>query len=50
MLLGMGKDGHIGSLYPERKEVQFTGTDKWVLPVDKVGSCCGHTEAFCCPT
>ena len=24
MLLGMGKDGHIGSLYPERKEVFIT--------------------------
>jgi len=33
MLLGMGKDGHIGSLYPERKEV--SETSKWVLSVDK---------------
>ena len=33
MLLGVGKDGHIGSLYPGRKEV--SSTDAWVLPVDK---------------
>eukprot|EP00607_Mallomonas_marina_P003249 CAMPEP_0182428722 /NCGR_PEP_ID=MMETSP1167-20130531/23233_1 /TAXON_ID=2988 /ORGANISM="Mallomonas Sp, Strain CCMP3275" /LENGTH=203 /DNA_ID=CAMNT_0024611767 /DNA_START=347 /DNA_END=958 /DNA_ORIENTATION=- len=33
MLLGMGKDGHIGSLYPDRKEVEMT--DRFVLPVDK---------------
>jgi 6-phosphogluconolactonase len=30
----MGKDGHVGSLYPDRKEVT-TSTDKWVLSVDK---------------
>jgi len=34
MLLGMGKDGHIGSLYPDRKEVSNT-TSRWVLSVDK---------------
>lgn len=33
MLLGMGKDGHIGSLYPGRKEV--LNKESWVLPVDK---------------
>eukprot|EP01038_Epipyxis_sp_PR26KG_P015318 gene15318-20643_t len=33
MLLGVGKDGHIGSLYPNRSEV--TDTTAWVLPVDK---------------
>jgi 6-phosphogluconolactonase/glucosamine-6-phosphate isomerase/deaminase len=33
MLIGMGKDGHIGSLYPNRNEV--LQTDKWVLTVDK---------------
>jgi len=33
MLIGMGKDGHIGSLYPGRKEVGIT--DRWVLTVDK---------------
>lgn len=35
MLLGMGKDGHIGSLYPERKEVLMTDKHTWVLSVDK---------------
>ena len=35
MLLGMGKDGHIGSLYPERKEVFITQCEPWVLTVDK---------------
>lgn len=33
MLLGMGKDGHVGSLYPERKEV--SESSRWVLSVDK---------------
>ena len=33
MLLGVGKDGHIGSLYPGRKEVSLT--NKWVYSVDK---------------
>lgn len=33
MLLGMGSDGHVGSLYPNRAEVSATG--KLVLPVDK---------------
>lgn len=33
MLIGMGKDGHIGSLYPNRKEV--TLTNPLVLTVDK---------------
>lgn len=33
MLLGMGKDGHIGSLYPDRKEVEVT--TGIVLAVDK---------------
>jgi 6-phosphogluconolactonase len=35
MLLGMGKDGHIGSLYPGRKEVLMTDKHQWVLSVDK---------------
>jgi len=34
MLLGMGKDGHIGSLYPGRAEV--LEKVNWVLAVDKV--------------
>lgn len=34
VVLGMGKDGHVGSLYPGRPEV--SSTDAWVLPVDKV--------------
>ena len=33
MLLGVGKDGHIGSLYPGRSEISVT--DAWVVPVDK---------------
>lgn len=35
MLLGMGKDGHVGSLYPARKEVLSTDPRAWVLSVDK---------------
>ena len=35
MLLGMGKDGHIGSLYPDRQEVFMSASDPWVLTVDK---------------
>mmetsp|Transcript_75962 Transcript_75962/g.214058 ORF Transcript_75962/g.214058 Transcript_75962/m.214058 type:complete len:306 (-) Transcript_75962:78-995(-) len=31
MLIGVGDDGHVGSLYPNRDEV--LQTDKWVLPV-----------------
>jgi len=31
MLVGVGDDGHVGSLYPGREEVLVT--DKWVLPV-----------------
>jgi 6-phosphogluconolactonase len=34
VVLGMGKDGHIGSLYPGRKEVLETSL--LVVPVDKV--------------
>lgn len=34
MLLGVGKDGHIGSLYPDRNEVLID--DKFVVSVDKV--------------
>lgn len=33
MLLGVGKDGHIGSLYPGRNEVAIK--DAYVVPVDK---------------
>lgn len=37
VLLGFGKDGHIGSLYPGRNEV--TNTSALVLAVDKVCLC-----------
>ena len=33
MLLGMGSDGHVGSLYPNRPEISIT--DKLVAPVVK---------------
>jgi len=32
MLIGVGDDGHVGSLYPNREDVTKTGP--WVLPVD----------------
>jgi len=32
-LVGVGDDGHIGSLYPDRDEVLIDGADSWVLPV-----------------
>lgn len=32
-LVGVGDDGHVGSLYPGRDEV-LAGPEKWVLPVD----------------
>eukprot|EP00529_Nitzschia_sp_RCC80_P028741 CAMPEP_0113468086 /NCGR_PEP_ID=MMETSP0014_2-20120614/15165_1 /TAXON_ID=2857 /ORGANISM="Nitzschia sp." /LENGTH=325 /DNA_ID=CAMNT_0000360447 /DNA_START=49 /DNA_END=1026 /DNA_ORIENTATION=- /assembly_acc=CAM_ASM_000159 len=32
-LIGVGDDGHIGSLYPNRNEVLETSPGKWVLPV-----------------
>lgn len=35
MLLGMGSDGHVGSLYPGRKEVIIHNNDQHVLTVDK---------------
>ncbi|GIL47169.1 hypothetical protein Vafri_4055 [Volvox africanus] len=36
MLLGMGSDGHVGSLYPGRSETSITGPGApLVLPVDK---------------
>ena len=31
-LIGVGDDGHVGSLYPGRDEVLIE--DKWVLPVE----------------
>uniref|UniRef100_A0A7S2BMB5 Glucosamine/galactosamine-6-phosphate isomerase domain-containing protein n=1 Tax=Florenciella parvula TaxID=236787 RepID=A0A7S2BMB5_9STRA len=34
MLVGVGDDGHVGSLYPDRDEVLVSGGDQWVLPVD----------------
>lgn len=33
MLIGVGDDGHVGSLYPNRDEVLDT-SGKWVLPVE----------------
>lgn len=33
-LVGVGDDGHFGSLYPGRKEI-LDQSGKWVLPVDK---------------
>jgi len=33
MLIGVGDDGHVGSLYPNRPEV-LSETKDWVLPVD----------------
>lgn len=33
MLIGVGDDGHVGSLYPGREEVLDT-SGKWVLPVE----------------
>lgn len=38
VVLGMGKDGHIGSLYPGRNEVNEQTA--FVLPVDKVSHQC----------
>ena len=35
MLIGVGTDGHIGSLYPDRDEVMRVDTGDWVLPVAK---------------
>ena len=34
VILGVGKDGHIGSLYLNRKEV--LNKNEWVIDVDKV--------------
>ena len=34
MLVGVGDDGHVGSLYPDRDEVLVSGGEQWVLPVD----------------
>jgi len=36
VVLGMGKDGHIGSLYPGRNEVNEQSA--FVVPVDKVNT------------
>ena len=33
-LIGVGDDGHIGSLYPGREEVLVDATGPWVLPVE----------------
>jgi len=33
MLVGVGDDGHVGSLYPDRPEVS-DGSGRWVLPVE----------------
>jgi len=33
MLIGVGDDGHVGSLYPSRGEVEDT-SGRWVLPVE----------------
>ena len=32
-LIGVGDDGHVGSLYPNREEVLVDETGSWVLPV-----------------
>ena len=32
MLLGLGPDGHVASLFPNRS--QLAATDSWVLPVE----------------
>ena len=32
MLLGLGPDGHVASLFPNRS--QIAATDSWVLPVE----------------
>jgi 6-phosphogluconolactonase len=34
MLIGVGDDGHVGSLYPGRDEV-LDASGRWVLPVEK---------------
>jgi 6-phosphogluconolactonase len=34
MLIGVGDDGHVGSLYPGREEV-LDASGRWVLPVQK---------------
>lgn len=34
LLIGLGDDGHVGSLYPGRSEIDYAG-DSWVVPVDK---------------
>ena len=33
MLIGVGDDGHVGSLYPDRDEVMDV-SGRWVLPVE----------------
>jgi hypothetical protein len=49
MLLGVGKDGHIGSLYPEGKDLYV---DEWVVAVDRVRTvlcavCCVVYTVYC---
>jgi len=36
ILLNVGKDGRIGGLYPDSKEIQITDPSQLILPVDKV--------------
>ena len=38
MLIGVGDDGHVGSLYPGREEV-LDASGRWVLPVEIASDC-----------
>jgi len=34
VVLGVGDDGHVGSLYPGREEPLVEGSEQWILPVE----------------